>query len=277
MLLTDKQLQEIRPGPLEANLAADGATLQLRGIIDLEVSINGKSYPASFAVADKLGEEMLLGRNWLVRHKVVHDHFNNCLFIGTKQRQQIFTTPGVDKTNEEITEDVLEGLSHDFTGKAADSFLRLVQRHKQIFHQGGLLRQAHTSSHEIHLKTNQPFREAQRHFSEAKKKAIEEQIPEMLAEKVIEPVSSPYSSQPSIQTKKNGTMRFCVDYRRLNDLTIDAAQPLPVIHQTLKDLGQAKIFSTIDLKSGYWQIPLHPNSRKYTAFATPTEGNINFA
>ena len=67
-----------------------------------------------------------------------------------------------------------------------------------------------------------------------------------------------------------------IDYRKLNDLTIDAAQPLPVIHQTLKDLGQANIFSTIDLKSGYWQIPLHPDSRKYTAFATPDGGQYQF-
>ena len=98
----------------------------------------------------------------------------------------------------------------------------------------------------------------------------------MLAERIIERASSPYSSQPSIQTKKDGTQRFFTDYWRLNDLTIDAAQPLTIIHQTLKDLGQAKIFSTIDLKSGYWQIPLHSNSRKYTASATPDGGHYQF-
>ena len=105
---------------------------------------------------------------------------------------------------------------------------------------------------------------------------IEEQIPEMLAEGVIEPTSSPNSSQPSIQTKKDGSNRFCIDYRKLNELTIDAAQPLPVIHEALKDLGQAKIFSTIDLKSGYWQIPLHPDSKRYTAFATLDGGQYQF-
>ena len=97
----------------------------------------------------------------------------------------------------------------------------------------------------------------------------------MLVERIIEPVSSPYSLQPSIQTKKDGTLRFCIDYRKLNDLTINAAQPLPVIHQTLKDLGKAKFF-TIDLKSGYWQIPLHPDSRIQTAFATPDGGQYKF-
>ena len=124
--------------------------------------------------------------------------------------------------------------------------------------------------------TTQPFREAQRRFSEVLKKAIEEQVPEMLTERIIEPVSSPYSSQPSIQTKKDSSLRFCIDYRKLNDLTMDTAQPLFVIHQILKDLGKAKIFSIIDLKSGYWQISLHSDSRKYTAFATPDRGQYQF-
>ena len=242
----------------------------------MEIEISGKHYTGPFLVADKLGEDLILGRNWLVQHRVVHDHFNNCLFIGRHQRQQVFTTPGISQRNEEASENFQETLTHHFTDAAAETFQKLVKRHGTIFHKGGHLRQALTSCHEIHLKTAQPFREAQRNFSEVKKKAIEEQIPEMLAERIIEPASSPYSSQPSIQTKKDGTQRFCIDYRRLNDLTIDAAQPLPVIHQTLKDLGQAKIFSTIDLKSGYWQIPLHPNSRKYTAFATPDGGQYQF-
>ena len=83
----------------------------------------------------------------------------------------------------------------------------------------------------------------------------------MLADDFIEPASSPYSSPPLIQTEKDGSKRLCVDYRELNDLTIDAAQPLPVIQETLKEIGQAKVYSTIDLKSGNCQIPLHPNSR----------------
>ena len=94
----------------------------------------------------------------------------------------------------------------------------------------------------------------------------------MFADDFTEQTSSRYSSPPLIQTKKDGSKRFCVDYSKLNDLTIDADQPLPVIHETLKEIGQAKVYSTIDFKSGYWQIPLHPKSRKYTAFSTPDGG-----
>ena len=115
----------------------------------------------------------------------MHDHFNNCLFIGRHQRQQVFTTPGISQRNEEASEDFQETFTHHFIDAAAETFQKLVKRHVTIFHKGGHLRQALTSCHEIHLKTAQPFREAQRNFSEVKKKAIEEQIPEMLLKQMV--------------------------------------------------------------------------------------------
>jgi hypothetical protein len=69
--------------------------------------------------------------------------------------------------------------------------------------------------------------------------------------------------------KKDGTVRFCTDYRRLNALTKDEAAPLPRIQEVLRDIGTAQVFSSIDLKSGYWQIPMDPASKHLTAFATP--------
>ena len=136
-------------------------------------------------------------------------------------------------------------------------------RHTKIFFQGGRLRRSLAVKHEIHLKNNQPYRILIREYSNAHREVIDKEVPEVLADDFIEPASSSYSSPPLIQTKKDDSKRFCVEYRKLNDLTMDAAQPLPVIHETLKEIGQAKVYSTIDLKSGYWQIPLHPNSRKY--------------
>lgn len=167
-------------------------------------------------------------------------------------------------------------LISNFKRLVATVFRELAQRHGHIFRQGEHLRKTLTTSHQIHLKHNQSFWEDQRHFSAAKVKVMEEQIPEMLADRVIEPTSSPYISQPSIQTKKDRSQRFGVDYRRLNYLTVDAAKLLPVNHETLKDLGRARIFSPIDLKSGYWQISVHPASRKYTAFAIPGGGQYQF-
>jgi hypothetical protein len=110
----------------------------------------------------------------------------------------------------------------------------------------------------------------------AKKKAIQEQVKDMLASGIIKASSSPYSSPIVMAPKKNGKFRFCVDFRRLNGITEDCAQPLPVIHTVLKDLGEATIFSILDLRSGYWKIPLTDRAKKYTAFVTPDGGQYAF-
>ena len=68
--------------------------------------------------------------------------------------------------------------------------------------------------------------------------------------------------------KKDGTLRFCIDFRKLNDVTVKDTRPLPRIDDTLEALKGAKIFSTLDLKSGYWQVPIKEDHKSKTAFRT---------
>ncbi|GFU21651.1 hypothetical protein TNCV_2423381 [Trichonephila clavipes] len=85
---------------------------------------------------------------------------------------------------------------------------------------------------------------------------------------VIEPSSSPWASPIVLVKNKDGSTRFCVDYRRLNDVTMKDSYPLPRIDDTLDTLAGNTWFSALDLKSGYCQVELHPDDKKKTAFTT---------
>jgi transposase InsO family protein len=97
---------------------------------------------------------------------------------------------------------------------------------------------------------------------------IDKQIEEMLEHGIIEPSKSPWASPIILVKKKNGQYRFCIDFRKLNELTRKDAYPLPRIDEILDALGGAKIFTTLDLANGYWQIPLEEEAKCKTAFIT---------
>jgi len=93
-------------------------------------------------------------------------------------------------------------------------------------------------------------------------------IKDMLDNGIIEESSSPWSSPVVLVTKKDGTTRLCVDYRKLNDITKKYSYPLPRIDDTLNTLAGSRWFSTFDLKSGYWQVEVHKDNKEKTAFTT---------
>ena len=102
----------------------------------------------------------------------------------------------------------------------------------------------------------------------AAREEVARQIKKMEDAGVILPSKSPWASPIVFVQKKDGTHRFCVDYRALNAVTTPDIFPLPRIDDLLDQLGKAKYFSTLDLAAGYWQIQMHPDSRQKTAFVT---------
>ena len=99
------------------------------------------------------------------------------------------------------------------------------------------------------------------------RKVIDNAIDEMLDAKIIQRSKSPWSFPVVIVDKKDGTKRFCVDFRALNKITKSNSYPLPVIDDILALLGQAKFFTSLDLKSGYWQVLMNETDKEKTAFA----------
>ena len=94
------------------------------------------------------------------------------------------------------------------------------------------------------------------------------QVQQMLASDVICPSNSPWASPVVMVRKKDGSLRFCVDFRQLNAATVKDAHPLPRIDGLLDTLHGARWFSTLDLKSGYWQVPITECDNAKTAFRT---------
>ena len=87
----------------------------------------------------------------------------------------------------------------------------------------------------------------------------------MIEQNVIEPSESPWAS-PIVLVKKDGSTRFCVDYRKINAVTVKDAYPLPRIDDTLDSLSGSHWFSTLDLASGYWQVELDESAKEKSAF-----------
>jgi len=107
-------------------------------------------------------------------------------------------------------------------------------------------------------------------------KIIDDEVEEMLRNGIIEPSASPWSSPVVIVKKKDGRPRFCIDFRKVNEVTEHDAYPLPQIHATLDKLRGATYLTTLDLQQGYWQIPLAPESRAVTVFTVPGRGLMQF-
>ncbi|XP_075775938.1 uncharacterized protein LOC142826874 [Pelodiscus sinensis] len=98
---------------------------------------------------------------------------------------------------------------------------------------------------------------------------VQKELQDMLRWGVVEKSRSEWRSPIVLVPKKDGAVRFCIDFRKLNAVSKFDAYPMPRVDELLERLGRAEYLSTIDLTKGYWQIPLTPAAREKTAFATP--------
>ena len=123
-------------------------------------------------------------------------------------------------------------------------------------------------SHNIDTGNHAPIKQHPRRLPYAYREEANRQTAEMLEQGIIRPSTSAWSSPIVLVKKKGGELRFCVDYRKLNSVTIGHAHPLPRIDDILDSLGDSKLFSCLDLKSGYWQLSVNEADRHKTAFVT---------
>ena len=140
------------------------------------------------------------------------------------------------------------------------------------------LGQTKGANHKIELEdpTQPPFKERYRHIPKHHMDEVRNMIEEMLRIGVIKESKSPWCNAVVLARKKNGDLRLCIDFRKLNQRTVKDSYPLPRINEALDNIRGARFFTSLDLKQGFWEVPMHPDSQPLTAFTVGPLGFYEF-
>jgi hypothetical protein len=166
---------------------------------------------------------------------------------------------------EELAAYLAKDSSHLTEGQR-DEVLEILSRYPEVITN----RMGQTPLVEHHIETGKarPIYGARFRKSPAEVEEIQRQVDSLLEKGVVRESDSPWAAPVVLARKSDGTWRFCVDYRRLNAVTQRDSYPLPRIDATLDRLGGSMYFTTMDLLSGFWQVPMRPEDRPKTAFCT---------
>ena len=144
--------------------------------------------------------------------------------------------------------------------------IEMLETHQDMW-TSGRLGEISATEHRIELEPGtKPIRSMPYRQGPAMRDKAAAEIRKMLDAGVIEPATSEWASPIVLVPKKDGSLRFCVDYRRLTAKTVADAYPLPRIDDCLDSLGDAQIITTLDCNAGYWQVPVAPEDRNKTTF-----------
>ena len=176
---------------------------------------------------------------------------------------------GSDGEMESIIDGLVSGADESVSDDVKQSLREMLRKYSDVLSRNDLdLGWCDVVVHQIDTGTHKPFRQTMRRYPPAHLRTIDDGLDGMLKQGVIEPTSSPWASNIVLARKKDGSYRVCIDYRQLNELTKKDAYPLPRTDECFDALSGSCLFSTFDLRSGYYQLALNPNDSEKTAFIT---------
>ena len=129
--------------------------------------------------------------------------------------------------------------------------------------------------HKIELTDNNPVRSRPYPLPYALRENLKREIEDLISLGIIRESNSPFASPIVIVKKKDGSDCICIDYRKLNKLTVTDPKPMITVEELFQRLGKSKYYTKIDLSKGYWQIPVAEKNIQKTAFVTP-DGTYDF-
>lgn len=153
----------------------------------------------------------------------------------------------------------------------------LLIEFKDVFSQGDFdIGHTTTVKHRVDLKDETPFKHRHRRIPPSMYQEVKEHLQELLGAGIIRPSNSPWASGVVLVRKKNGKLRFCVDYRHLNINTVKDSYALPVIDELMDHFHGARYFSSLDMRLGYYQVEVEEEHKPRTAFTTGPLGFYEF-
>ena len=173
-----------------------------------------------------------------------------------------------DTSNETMTK-LIENLPCELTVEQKMAASSLLEHYADIFSRNEYdIGRTPLVEHHIDTTNHRPIRQPLRRHPVAHQEVIDNHVAEMQRNGIIEPAASPWASNVVLVRKKDGGLRFCIDYRALNAVTYQDTYPLPRIDSCLDTLHGASWFTTLDLRAGYYNIPVAEQDRDKTAFVT---------
>jgi hypothetical protein len=257
-------------------LCQGGRRITALGVLIANTTSSVINNCANVLVMNTTDEPITLHRRTKLGVFTIIDPTLVCPFVTTVSTKVDKVT--IDSCNESVNpvvKDILSKVNLNTDNMSENEVLgitELLTEYIDVFQTEGGPRGNYSGvKHEIHTKDHAPIRSRPYRQAPHIRAEIRKQVDEMLDQGIVGKSTSPWSF-PVCMIPKAGTntYRFCIDFRRLNDISARDNFPLPNINDALDSLGTAKpkYFSTLDLASGYWQIDLEEHSKSKTAFIT---------
>lgn len=271
---------------------ASGQPLSPSGAVtNITVSIQDYNFTASFLLLPVAGCDLVLGAQWLDTLGLIGWHFLEKIMIFLVNGHWHILKGLTNHSSPTDPNTLLALFSPDHsspishllstpTSPIIEPLLppihHLLTKYQDLFTTPTELPPSRPIDHRITLLPNSsPVNVRPYRYPHSQKAELETQVHEMLTNGLIQPSCSPYSSPVLLVKKKEGTWRFCVDYRALNAITVKDRFPIPVVDELLDELRGATYFSKLDLRASYHQIRMQPEDIPKTAFRTH-DGHYEF-
>lgn len=236
---------------------ANGVKCEVVGVVSVPIQLRDQVKVVDILLVPSVTHSLILGADFWRIHGIIPD---------LRRGEWTFT--------KDIPVSAIEHLTSDLSYEQRLTLENLITETFPACEQGEL---GCTNLIEYEIKvTGSPIKQRYYPLSPAMQKIVNTELDEMLRLGVVQKSTSAWSSPILMVPKRDGTLRFCVDFRKVNKVTEKDAYPLPYISHTLDKLRNAHYLTSLDIKAAYWQIPLHKNSRQYTAFTIPNRGLFEF-